>query len=142
MDAATPNRPASGMQEPALLPPMLTQSHTVCAVVGPAAASLFLQSHSLFASASHPPRVAASSAASRLHSDQSAPSRFSPSLTLAVAMSFGQLVIGPPGAGKTSYCNAMQHFLTQQGRSDTRRQNSDRGDEERQRPSEHGEHTS
>lgn len=25
---------------------------------------------------------------------------------------FGQLVIGPPGAGKTTYCKAMQEFLT------------------------------
>ena len=25
---------------------------------------------------------------------------------------FGQIVIGPPGAGKTTYCRAMQEFLT------------------------------
>jgi len=31
-------------------------------------------------------------------------------------MSFGQLVIGPPGAGKTSYCSAMFDFLEAQGR--------------------------
>ncbi len=27
-------------------------------------------------------------------------------------MPFGQLVIGSPGAGKTTYCNGMQQFLT------------------------------
>lgn len=26
-------------------------------------------------------------------------------------MSFGQLVIGPPGSGKTTYCNGMQHYF-------------------------------
>ena len=31
-------------------------------------------------------------------------------------MSFGQLVIGPPGAGKTTYCNGMQQYLTLLGR--------------------------
>jgi GTPase SAR1 family protein len=36
-------------------------------------------------------------------------------------MSFGQLVIGPPGAGKTTYCNAMHDFLIAQGRSVTLR---------------------
>ena len=30
--------------------------------------------------------------------------------------SFGQLVIGPPGAGKTTYCLGMQQFLTALGR--------------------------
>ena len=29
---------------------------------------------------------------------------------------FGQVVIGPPGAGKTTYCKAMQQFLTALGR--------------------------
>lgn len=29
---------------------------------------------------------------------------------------FGQLVIGPPGSGKTTYCNGMQQFLTLLGR--------------------------
>lgn len=29
---------------------------------------------------------------------------------------FGQLVIGPPGSGKTTYCNGMQQFLTAIGR--------------------------
>ena len=32
------------------------------------------------------------------------------------AMSFGQLVIGPPGAGKTTYCNGMQQYLGLLGR--------------------------
>ncbi len=31
-------------------------------------------------------------------------------------MSFGQLVIGPPGAGKTTYCNGMQQYLRLLGR--------------------------
>ena len=31
-------------------------------------------------------------------------------------MSFGQLVIGPPGAGKTTYCNGMQQYLGLLGR--------------------------
>lgn len=31
-------------------------------------------------------------------------------------MAFGQLVIGPPGSGKTTYCNGMQQFLTAIGR--------------------------
>ncbi|KAK3256886.1 GPN-loop GTPase qqt1 [Cymbomonas tetramitiformis] len=31
-------------------------------------------------------------------------------------MTFGQLVIGPPGAGKTTYCNGMHHFFSLQGR--------------------------
>lgn len=29
---------------------------------------------------------------------------------------FGQLVIGPPGAGKTTYCNGLQHYFTLTGR--------------------------
>ena len=29
---------------------------------------------------------------------------------------FGQVVIGPPGAGKTTYCNGMQQFMTALGR--------------------------
>lgn len=29
---------------------------------------------------------------------------------------FGQVVIGPPGSGKTTYCRAMQEFLTAMGR--------------------------
>lgn len=29
---------------------------------------------------------------------------------------FGQVVIGPPGSGKTTYCQGMQEFLTQMGR--------------------------
>ena len=35
---------------------------------------------------------------------------------VVVEMSFGQLVIGPPGAGKSTYCTAMHAFLTQQKR--------------------------
>ena len=31
-------------------------------------------------------------------------------------MSFGQLVIGPPGSGKTTYCNGMQQYLQLLGR--------------------------
>ena len=31
-------------------------------------------------------------------------------------MVFGQLVVGPPGAGKTTYCNGMRQFLTSLGR--------------------------
>ena len=31
-------------------------------------------------------------------------------------MVFGQLVIGPPGSGKTTYCNGMSQFLTALGR--------------------------
>lgn len=26
-------------------------------------------------------------------------------------MPFGQIVLGPPGSGKTTYCNGMQQFL-------------------------------
>lgn len=31
-------------------------------------------------------------------------------------MQFGQLVIGPPGSGKTTYCHAMSEFLKGLGR--------------------------
>jgi len=31
-------------------------------------------------------------------------------------MPFGQVVIGPPGSGKTTYCNGMQQYLTAVGR--------------------------
>ena len=31
-------------------------------------------------------------------------------------MSFGQLVIGPPGSGKTTYCNGIQHYFQLIGR--------------------------
>ena len=31
-------------------------------------------------------------------------------------MAFAQVVIGPPGAGKTTYCNGMKEFLTSLGR--------------------------
>ena len=31
-------------------------------------------------------------------------------------MPFGQLVIGPPGSGKTTYCNGMHQYLTALGR--------------------------
>lgn len=32
------------------------------------------------------------------------------------ALRFGQVVIGPPGSGKTTYCQGMQDFLSQLGR--------------------------
>lgn len=35
-------------------------------------------------------------------------------------MSFGQIVIGPPGSGKTMYCHAMCNFLKELGRSVTK----------------------
>ncbi|NXD31447.1 GPN2 GTPase, partial [Spelaeornis formosus] len=35
----------------------------------------------------------------------------------AGSLTFGQVVIGPPGSGKTSYCGAMREFLQQLGRS-------------------------
>lgn len=31
-------------------------------------------------------------------------------------MPFGQVVVGPPGSGKTTYCAGMQQFLQQNGR--------------------------
>ncbi|KAL6511588.1 GPN-loop GTPase qqt1 [Orobanche gracilis] len=31
-------------------------------------------------------------------------------------MGFGQVVIGPPGSGKTTYCNGMSQFLQLFGR--------------------------
>ena len=31
-------------------------------------------------------------------------------------MTFGQLIIGPPGSGKTTYCNGMQQYLQMAGR--------------------------
>jgi predicted PilT family ATPase len=31
-------------------------------------------------------------------------------------MSFGQVVVGPPGSGKTTYCYGMYQFMTQIGR--------------------------
>ena len=31
-------------------------------------------------------------------------------------MAFAQVVIGPPGSGKTTYCNGMKEFLTKIGR--------------------------
>ncbi|CAI7855888.1 unnamed protein product, partial [Closterium sp. NIES-53] len=31
-------------------------------------------------------------------------------------MPFGQIVIGPPGSGKTTYCNGMQQFMQLLGR--------------------------
>jgi GTPase SAR1 family protein len=31
-------------------------------------------------------------------------------------MPFGQVVIGPPGSGKTTYCNGMKQFLNSTGR--------------------------
>ena len=31
-------------------------------------------------------------------------------------MPFGQLVVGPPGSGKSTYCNGMQQYLSALGR--------------------------
>ncbi len=31
-------------------------------------------------------------------------------------MSFGQLVVGPPGSGKSTYCNGLQQYLQLVGR--------------------------
>jgi GTPase SAR1 family protein len=33
-----------------------------------------------------------------------------------VNMPFAQMVLGPPGSGKTTYCNGMQQFLQASGR--------------------------
>jgi hypothetical protein len=33
-------------------------------------------------------------------------------------MPFGQIVVGPPGSGKTTYCNGMAHFFELTGRSE------------------------
>jgi len=33
-----------------------------------------------------------------------------------MSLIFGQLVIGPPGSGKTTYCNVMSKFLESIGR--------------------------
>lgn len=35
---------------------------------------------------------------------------------MAVSCTFAQLVIGPPGSGKTTYCKAMSGFLESLGR--------------------------
>ena len=39
-----------------------------------------------------------------------------PSSILTATMPFAQLVIGPPGAGKSTYCDGMHQFLTAVGR--------------------------
>jgi GTPase SAR1 family protein len=31
-------------------------------------------------------------------------------------MPFGQIVVGPPGSGKSTYCRAMQQFMSASGR--------------------------
>jgi hypothetical protein len=41
---------------------------------------------------------------------------FTEILVQALAMPFAQLVIGPPGAGKSTYCNGMHQFLGAIGR--------------------------
>ena len=33
-----------------------------------------------------------------------------------MATTFGQLVVGPPGSGKSTYCHAMKQFLEAAGR--------------------------
>lgn len=33
-----------------------------------------------------------------------------------MSLIFGQLVVGPPGSGKTTYCNGMSKFLDKLGR--------------------------
>lgn len=33
-----------------------------------------------------------------------------------MSLIYGQMVIGPPGSGKTTYCNAMSKFLESIGR--------------------------
>ena len=37
-------------------------------------------------------------------------------MTTTVKVRFGQLVIGPPGSGKTTYCDGMAQFLRKLGR--------------------------
>jgi tRNA uridine 5-carbamoylmethylation protein Kti12 len=36
---------------------------------------------------------------------------------MSSSTSFGQIVIGPPGTGKTTYCDGMQQFLKSLGRN-------------------------
>ena len=38
-------------------------------------------------------------------------------MTSTAGPRFGQAVIGPPGAGKTTYCHGMARFLTARGRA-------------------------
>ena len=40
---------------------------------------------------------------------------------------YGQVVVGPPGAGKTTYCAGMQQYLRLVGRPDTLVVNLDPG---------------
>ncbi|XP_076101487.1 GPN-loop GTPase 2-like isoform X1 [Mytilus galloprovincialis] len=42
--------------------------------------------------------------------------KYSFSETYSMKTTFGQVVIGPPGCGKTTYCHGMSQFLTQLGR--------------------------
>ena len=43
-------------------------------------------------------------------------SRTNKSVANMSLLSFGQLVIGPPGSGKSTYCRAMKEFMTALGR--------------------------
>ncbi len=43
-------------------------------------------------------------------------SSYTPSGSRSLAVSYAQLVIGPPGSGKTTYCQAMKTFLSALGR--------------------------
>lgn len=60
-----------------------------------------------------PAHVASASLTSR----RSALERSFPIIRAAALMPFAQLVIGPPGCGKSTYCDGMQQFLNALGRT-------------------------